>query len=55
MMGVDAVTRQKILGHAKPQITEEVYGHTYDHMKMNAMEQLSHWLFYNKEDDREAH
>lgn len=54
MMGVDAVTRQKILGHAKPQITEEIYGHTYDRMKLNAMQQLSDYLFYNKEDDQEA-
>jgi integrase len=55
MMGIDAVTRQKILGHAKPQITEEIYGHTYDRMKLNAMEKLSHWIFYNNEDDSEAH
>jgi integrase len=45
MMGVDPVTRQRILGHAQPDMTDGVYGHTYDSMKQAAMEKLD-VLFY---------
>ncbi|HZT99776.1 MAG TPA: tyrosine-type recombinase/integrase [Ktedonobacteraceae bacterium] len=40
LMGVDAVTRRKILGHAREQETEVTYGHTYDELKIDAMDKL---------------
>lgn len=43
-LGIDAVTRQKILGHARPQITEEVYGHSYVSLQQEAMEKLDHLI-----------
>jgi integrase len=53
MMGVDPVTRQKIMGHAQLRETEGTYGHTYLEMKQQAMEKLDR-LFLDDEPNSQA-
>lgn len=40
-MGVDSVVIQKILGHSRVRVTDNIYGHTYEEMKVDAMDRLS--------------
>lgn len=49
-MGVDSVVIQKILGHSRVRVTDNIYGHAYDDMKVDAMQRLSK-LF---DEEREA-
>lgn len=48
LMGVDAVTRQHILGHSQLRETEGTYGHTYTEIQQSAMQKLDR-LFLDDE------